>query len=198
MEGARLASSVLLRTPDKAKGEQGQHYRYLRAVRDENENDSDSDCGDTAQSAHRYRGQAEHPQHELAPGPDRFGALVMRPSRLLSSSYPATPPPPPPGPSSSSSLSRQKKKNLLSLSADRQLHCMQALCEEDLRAVIGGHEDLAERQQTLLENLHARLLDATQISEFHRKVTAKVTCDQVMHIRYLQYGYILTHAHALV
>ena len=59
-------------------------------------------------------------------------------------------------------------------SADKQLFCIQALCEADLRAVISNHEDLAERQQSLLEDINTRLKEATGASDLYKKIIAKV------------------------
>jgi hypothetical protein len=59
--------------------------------------------------------------------------------------------------------------------ADEKFYCLQAMCEEELRSVIGNHEDLAERQQALLEDINVQLLEATDTAEHFKQLTAKVT-----------------------
>lgn len=175
--------TVLLCTPEKAKGMQEQQYRYLCAG--DCGDDEDSNCGDTSSLAVDSSSNAERDRESASKTASAFVYMSpppegapLRPPSHLSSSYPSSSFPPPllPCPSPSS-LSLQKKLLSADRDRDRQLHCMQALCEADLRAVISGHEDLAERQQTLLEGVHARLLEASQAADFHKKATAKVTCE---------------------
>jgi hypothetical protein len=142
----------LLRTPAKARAERFQQYRYLGAEKD----DSDfSDCGR----------ECDAPSARVTP-PE---SILSGEERGRTSAVAVADSGPSPSPGSSTSSLKRKL-----LAADRRLLGVQARCEADLRAVISGHEDLAERQQGLLEDVHVRLLEAEEAAQFFKKVAAKV------------------------
>lgn len=180
------APPTLLCTPNKSHEVKGkkQQYRYL----DTDENDNVSDSDETSLTPDRNTTEQGR-ERETAPHTVISTSLVTPPEsravRALASSYPPHP----------SFL----RKNLLS--ASQQMQCMQALCEADLRAVISGHEDLAERQQSLLEDLHARLLHANEAAEFEKLVASKVSggcINLCLNVTYYIYIYFHTIRHYFI
>ena len=154
---------VDLFTPSKAKSGMKQ-YRYHLAGKDDSHN---SEVGGEA-----AMGLGSQSQPTSGSGMQEPPLPVVTPPETKNSAGASSAHPSSPSPSPSSSASFLRK---VLNSADEKLLSMQALCEADLRAVISGHEDLAERQQALLEDMNLNLMDANDTAEYFKKVTAKVT-----------------------
>lgn len=159
LHAALPPSTRLLQTPDKP-GQQQQH-RYLGAGRSDDDDD-DEDAENEHDCSRLGQGQT-------SPARAAVGVAKASPPECSTSSISRRELPSPRSSTSSSFTLKQKLRT-----ADQKLYCMQAQCEADLRAVIAGHEDLAERQQGLLERVHEQLLEAGQDAQVHRRVAAKV------------------------